>query len=71
MAIILVLVLGISILANNYYGHKCFREPLLVCERGYRRLTDHARGFRIIIKAIWPVRYLASNYGHKFARKIP
>ena len=71
MAIIPVLVLGIPILADNYYSHKYLREPLLVCERGYRRLTDHIRGFWIIIKATWPVKYLASNHGHKFAYRIP
>jgi hypothetical protein len=69
-AVVPVLVLGIPILANNYYGRKCLREPLLVCEQGYRRLTDHVRGFRIIIKATRPVRYLASNHSHKFAYRI-
>jgi hypothetical protein len=70
-AIIPALVLGIPILANNYCGHKYLRKPLLAREQGYRHTTGYIRGFRIIIKAIWPVRYLASNYGYKFAYKIP
>jgi hypothetical protein len=69
-AVIPVPVLGIPILADNYYGCKRLGEPLLVRKRGCRYITDYIQGFRIIIKAIRPVRHLASNYGRKFACRI-
>jgi hypothetical protein len=45
MAIIPVPVLGIPILADNYYGHKYLREPLLAYEQGYRYLINYIWGF--------------------------
>ena len=70
MAVIPVLVLGIPILTDNYRGYKCLGESLLVYKRGYRHTTDYIRGFRIIVEAIRPVRYLASNYSRKFAGRV-
>jgi hypothetical protein len=64
-------VLGIPILANNCRGRKRLEEFLLACERSRKRLTDHTRGFRIVVEATRPVRHLAGYYGCKFACRIP